>query len=367
MSFGVSPSDVFLLLQLCTKAYQGWRDACGNYAAITGRLDAFTGLIERLEDEAKRSDGLLKRKGHDYAGLHRVLRNSHETVTELFQVVTKYGSLSRTKSSNWDRILFAYTDISYLHRKLDVHITEVTAFLSAVGISALGRIEKSSRELPAMHKAINRLAYQIRADGDEDENMTVYVDDDPSVWRELRRELVKEGFRSDSIRLYKHELKQYAAELSRGKKVSEKAAISRTMGKPNTLSRPRGYRSSTFYEESASKPSKVSQDGKQALESVRQSARDGSMYEKLEKGSEELCWQFLCDDEAVEQDLERFRRDWQSCRNDPKLQDAAAEAIRVDLLRGLRVYEAFQKELREGAAPNFQKRCGKGFRTAVMR
>ena len=228
-------------------------------------------------------------KGHDYAGLHRALRNSHETVSELFQVVTKHGSLSRSKSSNGDRILFACTHLSYLHRKLDVHITEVTAFLSTVGISALGRIEKSSKELPAMHKAINRLAYQIRAQGHGDENMTVYVYDDPTVWRELRRELVKEGFRSEFVRLYKDDLKHYIAELPRGKTDTVKVSTSHAMGKPSTQSRSRDYRSPNFHEELASKLYNAAQDGKQVLESIRESARDGSMYGP---GSAEISWQF---------------------------------------------------------------------------
>ena len=47
---------------------------------------------------------------------------------------------------------------------------------------------------------------------------------------------------------------------------------------------------------------------------------------------------FLSNDEAVEQDLKEFRRFLQAARNDPKLQDAAIEAVRGDLLRGLRVY-----------------------------
>jgi hypothetical protein len=43
--------------------------------------------------------------------------------------------------------------------------------------------------------------------------MTTYEDDDKQIWREFRRELIGQGFRSADIRKHTPELKDYLSEL----------------------------------------------------------------------------------------------------------------------------------------------------------
>jgi hypothetical protein len=63
------------------------------------------------------------------------------------------------------------------------------------------------RDLPEMRNTINKLAAEMRAGKREGSVMTAYEDDDPGIWREFRRELIKEGYSSDSIRKYRTQLK----------------------------------------------------------------------------------------------------------------------------------------------------------------
>lgn len=47
--------------------------------------------------------------------------------------------------------------------------------------------------------------------------MTTYDDDDKQIWREFRRELIGQGFRSADIRKHTHELKDYLSKLRQEK------------------------------------------------------------------------------------------------------------------------------------------------------
>lgn len=98
MSFGFSPSDIVSLISLTTKTYQGWRDACGEYADITGTLNSLRIALKRIEThfETKEEAGALPagsgnaRASREREELGQILGPLKGAVSELRAVVRKY-------------------------------------------------------------------------------------------------------------------------------------------------------------------------------------------------------------------------------------------------------------------------------------
>ncbi|KAK3073351.1 hypothetical protein LTR53_005147 [Teratosphaeriaceae sp. CCFEE 6253] len=206
MSFGFSPSDIVALINIVSKTYQGWKSACGEYADVTRSLD-------NRGVEARIGAGAQPRDATD---LKDLLANTHPTVRELGAIVKRYQSLGLRKSreKNWDRISFGVKDYGTLRLKLNQHVTAIVAYLDAVGLSALARIERGLEALPQIKDTLDALAAEIRAGRREGSIMTTHADDEKETWRQFRRELIGEGLRSSTIRKFKPQIKSYLRSLA---------------------------------------------------------------------------------------------------------------------------------------------------------
>jgi hypothetical protein len=200
MSFGCSLSDIVTLVQLTTGAYSNWKNACGEYNEITAVLSSLNTILKRLSTEATTPNSPLQRGSANYQDHFKLLDNSATIVTQLNDVIVRFQHLGRSRRSNWDRLRFANRNLGDMRSKLLSHISLLSAFLDTINVSTLGRIEQGVRDLPEVVNTINKLAADMRAVKREGSVMTAYEDDDAGIWREFRRELIKEGYSSDSIR-----------------------------------------------------------------------------------------------------------------------------------------------------------------------
>jgi hypothetical protein len=200
MSFGCSLSDIVTLVQLTTGAYSNWKNACGEYTEITGELASLNVILRILSTEATTPNSPLRRGNANYRDYFTLLDNSAAVVRQLNDVIVRFQNLGQSRRSNWDRLRLANRDLGEMRSKLTSHISLLSAFLGTINVSALGRIEQNLN-------TINKLAAETRAGKREGSVMTAYDDDDPGIWREFRRELIKEGYSSDSIQKYGTQLK----------------------------------------------------------------------------------------------------------------------------------------------------------------
>jgi hypothetical protein len=200
MSFGCSLSDIVTLVQLTTGAYSNWKNACGEYTEITGELASLNVILRILSTEAATPNSPLQRGNANYRDYFTLLDNSAAVVRQLNDVIVRFQNLGQSRRSNWDRLRLANRDLGEMRSKLTSHISLLSVFLGTINVSALGRIEQNLN-------TISKLAAETRAGKREGSVMTAYDDDDPGIWREFRRELIKEGYSSDSIRKYRTQLK----------------------------------------------------------------------------------------------------------------------------------------------------------------
>ena len=214
MSFGFSVSDFMALIQLTTRTYQGWKKACGEYTDITKELNSLKIILSRVAVEIQAPTSLTHHD-HDLGQLQALSSNCRDIVSQLEAVVSSYqGIVIKSRRSNWDRIQFSQKNLGGLREKLTLQIATLGTYLDVLGVSAIGRVENSVRELPQMKKVIDGLAADIRAGRREGSAMTTYENDEKEVWRQFRRELIAEGFSSESLKKTSGLLRNYVREVT---------------------------------------------------------------------------------------------------------------------------------------------------------
>ena len=75
-------------------------------------------------------------------------------------------------------------------------------------------MSKPGGDLKEIKEAVNGItAHFIAKDRSEGSVLTTYPDDDKAIWKELRREMIRDGFSSSVIGKHKHLIKAYVGEL----------------------------------------------------------------------------------------------------------------------------------------------------------
>ena len=209
MSFGFSVGDFMALIQITSRTYQGWKKACGEYTDITRELDSLQTILSRLAVEVQVPTSLLLHHDRDLSQLRAITLNCREVVSQLATVVSSYDGIVKSRRSNWDRIRFSQKNLGGLRGKLILQINTLGIYLDVLGVSAIGRMENNVKELPEMKRVIDGLAAEIRAGRREGSGLTTYENDEKEVWRQFRRELIAEGFSSESLKKTRGHLRQY--------------------------------------------------------------------------------------------------------------------------------------------------------------
>ena len=223
MSFGFGVSDIISLTTLTARAYNNWKNACGEYAAITGELQSLSITLRKVESEAQSTDSLLSGNGGDHTELATIADNCKVVVVELNRIVTKFKSLGSSRSKNWHRIQLAHTHHRNLRTRLTTNTQILSTYLNTIGIVTLARVEKHTqqvpeiaetvkrveRELQDMTRAIDQRAAEVRAGRREASILSTYSNDDKDVWKQFRRDLISAGFKSARVHKYSGQLQSY--------------------------------------------------------------------------------------------------------------------------------------------------------------
>ena len=232
MSFGFSVSDVFELTRLVHRTYTGWRDACGKYASFTDELKSLDGILSRVQDEVRAADSIFKHNPEDLRGWKKVSKGCKTVISDLEQILERYDSLSKARGKkyrrrnwdsilwNWDRLCLGTHSFEDLNQRLTKTTTALGAYVSVLGITSQSGAENGL--LPYIIRKIDDLAAQTRNGNSSTSSvMTSYSNDDKTVWKEFRRDLMNSGFRSSDIHQYSAALKTYLYRLQRNGMLDE--------------------------------------------------------------------------------------------------------------------------------------------------
>ena len=219
MSFGYSTSDAVILVQLAWNTVQNSRKAVGEHDELTREASTLHAVLRRLKSELASPGSPINRPGDTCREeLESIVAGCSNVLGTLDSILAKHNSLATKERSGkklWHRWLFGnkLVLVQDLRGKLCYYTSAIALFLNMVSNGTIGRVEQqmdsAGGELREIRIAVNRIASAY----EDDSILTVYSDDDPAVWREIRRELVKDGFTSRVIEQYKDIIQAYIREL----------------------------------------------------------------------------------------------------------------------------------------------------------
>jgi hypothetical protein len=216
MSFGFSIDDTTLLAQLTTRAYNEWKKTCGEYANVTGSLEALEKLLARIEAEALAPNSIFTKSSEDLWGWKTVLTDCRSVVNKLETIISNDKNLGTSRRRNWDRLRKAFKNLDDVNRDLIEKTTSISAYFSVIGLSSQEMVENGL--LRKLLRRIDNMAAQLRKGNNplrSTMTMGTYDGDDKSLWRELRRDLLRKGFRGRDIKCYSIALQIYWRKLQR--------------------------------------------------------------------------------------------------------------------------------------------------------
>ena len=225
MSFGYSISDVISLTRTAWKVVQNSRKACGEYDELTREVSSLHVVLKRLEHEAAKPESPVNKPGHSHwQELEFIASGCHRVLNILDQFLEKYNALSevgRRRRKLWPKIKFGngqMADLADYRGKVVYYTSVMSLWLNMISIGTMGSVEKQMNDaggdLKEIKKAVNGItAHLIAKDRSEGSVLTAYPDDDKAIWKELRRELIGDGFSSSVIEKHKNLIKAYIGEL----------------------------------------------------------------------------------------------------------------------------------------------------------
>ncbi|KAH7357067.1 hypothetical protein BKA65DRAFT_374108, partial [Rhexocercosporidium sp. MPI-PUGE-AT-0058] len=231
MSFGSSVGDCILLAQLAWSTYQGAKKACGEHDELTREVSSLYKVLNRLRKEISNPESLVNKASDDKrqeleehaAGCEGILKTMNNVLTK-FNALT--GEQRRGKRL-WQKIKFGNgqtKDLADIRIKLSAHTSAIMMSVNLCSLDSLGRVEATlgrvearsishGEQLLGIRKALHWVTANMAAASGEGSVWTSYTNDDQTFWRELRRELAKEGYRSSTLQRHKRLIKNYIEEL----------------------------------------------------------------------------------------------------------------------------------------------------------
>lgn len=224
MSFGFSVGDFLVVTQLVFRVIQNSKKACGKYNALTREVASLHVVLRRVEAERSKPDSVINQESSIYGqDLQNIVQDIHEIVKVLDTMLTKYNSLSEEKkrvTKLWQKIKFGNGEVQDLRdimQQLSSLKSGILLIFNLALLGSQGRMEERMINHGTITSEIREtvnLFVASKAIGQKDGTvLTSRTNDDSRVWKELRRELIAEGFTSDVISDNKQLIKAYIAEL----------------------------------------------------------------------------------------------------------------------------------------------------------
>lgn len=224
MSFGFSVGDAITLAQLGWRIVQNCRKACGEYDSLTLEVTSLYTVLRQLEAEILKPESLINRRGGTFRKeIQPIIGGCQKILRVLDQVLNKYNELSddaRSGRQLWQKIRYGngvVADMRDIREKLIYYTSALSLQLNMVSMGSVGRVEQQMNDavgdLKGIQLAVNNITAHLMADDREGSVLTSYADDDKAVWKEFRRELIRNGLPSHVIHKHKATIKAYIKEL----------------------------------------------------------------------------------------------------------------------------------------------------------
>ncbi|KAH6678687.1 hypothetical protein B0J14DRAFT_328599 [Halenospora varia] len=225
MSFGYSVGDFLSLLQLAHTVFQNVSKASGAHSGLARQVNSLQIVLRRLYLEVSKSDSIPNHSSDSrWKELIELAGNCQEVLDVLKKIFEKYNALSEEKRSVkkvWQKVKFGNGEMKNLgefRSELATYTQAITICLNLLAVSEREKIgkymEDHSEKLREVKRGLHWITADIQAKSKvEGSVLTNYTGDDRKVWREFRRGLVEEGFKSEFLKKHKKTIIDYVVEL----------------------------------------------------------------------------------------------------------------------------------------------------------
>jgi hypothetical protein len=234
MSFGFSPSDFVLLVQLAHKTFRNCQIAGPEYVEISREVRSLHSVLRTLRTEAQRPDSIIFKQGSaPKTELLEAVNGCKDVLDKLDSALAKYerldiGSNARPERKIWQRLRFGskIEELSVIRGKLIVYTSTISVLLDTIHLNAADRIEtkvesgfkKISGQFEKMRKEIYKIASHARSSDRSSSTLSLlslstHEGDNKDVWQDFRRELIRRGFKSGSLDRHRYVLQAYMLKL----------------------------------------------------------------------------------------------------------------------------------------------------------
>jgi hypothetical protein len=226
MSFGYSIGDFITITHLAYTVVQNSRKACGVHSELAREATSLHIVLQRLQREVEKPNSLISRTDDGrLEELQTIIKGCDRILKVIDQVLNKYNGMSEEKRRVTRfrlKVQFGngeMKDIGKIRQELATYTSAITLFLNLLSLGSQGKVEehmeRNGKELGELRQSLNWITAMLQASSGNREGsiLTSYGEDDKAIWKEFRRELLKEGFSSDELRMYKGLIKEYVMEL----------------------------------------------------------------------------------------------------------------------------------------------------------
>jgi hypothetical protein len=248
MSFGFSVGDFVTLIQLTKTTYANCVKAGPEYNEIAIEIRCLHRVLKPLRDEAGKPDSGLFRQDQGAAEeLKTAIDGCQHILDDLQILLARYEGLSTTSETAsapkklWHRFRFGskIEQLGAVRWKIIAYTSTISVLLDAVQLRATSRVEEKLDNVSSqmtggfegLKRAVLGMAIKSRAEQRGGSSLSLlslstYAGDDKEVWRELRRQLILQGFRSKALDRHKDLVQAYMLKLEQSGILDEVSAAS---------------------------------------------------------------------------------------------------------------------------------------------
>ena len=199
-------SDITALVQVALKTADNARKACGEHAQLTHETLSVHVVSRRLQHETANPENPINRPD-DSCREERAsnVLGCKEVFTMVDRILERYSTLKEEEKNMcklWQKVCFSneqIADVGDLRSKIIFYTTSISLYLNMVSMNSIGRVEKqmdvAGGDLKKIRPAVNGITAHLLAGADKDDLvLTAYLDDEKAVWREFRREPIRNCF-----------------------------------------------------------------------------------------------------------------------------------------------------------------------------
>ncbi|KAJ6510412.1 hypothetical protein C8R45DRAFT_964021 [Mycena sanguinolenta] len=181
MSFGVGLGDIALVTTFTWSLYKSCKESSEDFRKMTGELVGLYAILCEMKDYMEEHGDHLEDSRRNR--LTMLMDGCKSSLQELYDLYTRYESLSTQRQRTWDRMRFGLKNLADVRQRIISNTTALNSFTTALINASTTRIEKR----------LIKLVTEVQSGMREKSVMSVSdiaaTVDSPHVWSDLRREL----------------------------------------------------------------------------------------------------------------------------------------------------------------------------------